>query len=97
MIRTKILKAASTSLQAVLMMKKYASLLASIYYLFNQINLINNLPGLYRNDELVLLRNTTKQKTDRIPKDIIEIYKNVGFKLKMKNKFVYHGYFGRNI
>ena len=40
--------------------------------------------GLYRDDGLVLLRNTSKQKTDRIRKDIIEIFKNAGFKIKIK-------------
>ena len=40
--------------------------------------------GLYRDDGLVLLRNTSKQKTDRIRKDIIEIFKNAGFKIEIK-------------
>ena len=40
--------------------------------------------GLYRDDGLVLLRNTSKQKTERIRKDIIEIFKNAGFKLEIK-------------
>ena len=40
--------------------------------------------GLYRDDGLVLLRNTSKQKTDRIRKDIIEIFENAGFKIKIK-------------
>ena len=39
---------------------------------------------MYRDDGLVLLRNTSKQKTDRIRKDIIEIFKNAGFKIKIK-------------
>ena len=40
--------------------------------------------GLYRDDGLVLLRNTSKQKTDRIRKDIIEIFENAGFKIEIK-------------
>ena len=36
--------------------------------------------GLYRDDGLVHLRNTSKQKTDRVWKDIIEIFENAGFK-----------------
>ena len=40
--------------------------------------------GLYRDVELVLLRNTSKQKTNRIRKDIIEIFKNAGFKIEIK-------------
>ena len=39
---------------------------------------------MYRDDQLVLLRNTSKQKTDQIRKDIIEIFKNAGFKIKIK-------------
>ena len=40
--------------------------------------------GFYRDDELVLLRNTSKQKTDRLRKDVIEIFKNAGFKIEIK-------------
>ena len=40
--------------------------------------------GLYRDDGLVLLRNTFKPKTDRIRKDIIEIFKNAGFNIEIK-------------
>ena len=39
---------------------------------------------LIRDDGLVLLRNTSKQRTERIRKDIIEIFKNAGFKLEIK-------------
>ena len=40
--------------------------------------------GLYWHDGLALLRNTSKQKTDRIRKDIIEIFKNANFKIEIK-------------
>ena len=41
--------------------------------------------GLYRDDGLLLLRNTSKQKTDRIRKDIIEIlFLKSGFKIEIK-------------
>ena len=40
--------------------------------------------GLYRDDGLVFLRNTSKQKTDQIRKDIIEIFQNAGFKIETK-------------
>ena len=40
--------------------------------------------GLYRDDGLILLRNTSKQKTDRIRKYIIGIFKNAGFKIEIK-------------
>ena len=39
---------------------------------------------MHRDDRLVLLRSTSKQKTERIRKDIIETFKNAGFKIKMK-------------
>ena len=39
---------------------------------------------MYSDDGLVLLRNTSKQKTDRIRKDIKEIFKKVGFKIEIK-------------
>ena len=40
--------------------------------------------GFYRDYELVLLRNTSKQKTDRLRKDVIVIFKNAGFKIEIK-------------
>ena len=45
--------------------------------------------GLYRDDVLVLLRNTSKQKTDRIRNDIIETFKNTAFQNRNKSKFTY--------
>ena len=40
--------------------------------------------GLYSDDRLVLLRNTSKQKTDQIWKNVIEIFKDANFKIKIK-------------
>ena len=40
--------------------------------------------GWYRDDGLALLINTSKQKTDRIRKEIIEIFKNAGFNIEIK-------------
>ena len=40
--------------------------------------------GLYRDNWLVLLRNTSKQKTVQIQKGILQIFKNTGFKIKIK-------------
>ena len=40
--------------------------------------------GLYRDDGLVLWRNTSKQKADWTQKDIIEIFQNAGFKIEIK-------------
>ena len=42
---------------------------------------------MYSDDGLVLLRNRSKQKTDRIRKDIIETFKNAGFKIEVKTNF----------
>ena len=39
---------------------------------------------MYRGDRLVVLRNTSKQKTDRIRIDITEVFKNAGFKIEVK-------------
>ena len=40
--------------------------------------------GLYRDDGLTLMRNKNGQKTDRIRKDVIKIFKEIGFKIKIK-------------
>ena len=40
--------------------------------------------SLYKDDGLVLLGNTSKQKTDRLRKDIIGIFKKAGFKIETK-------------
>ena len=43
--------------------------------------------GLHRDDGLVLLRNISKQKTVEIQRNIIEIFKNAGFKIETKTNF----------
>ena len=40
--------------------------------------------GLYSGDGLVLLRNTSRQKTDQIRKNVIERFKDASFKIKIK-------------
>ena len=40
--------------------------------------------GLYRDDGLIILRNCDGQTTDRIRKDIIRIFKQIGFKIEIK-------------
>ena len=40
--------------------------------------------GLYRDDGLILLRNVNKQKMDRMRKNIIKIFKDVGFKIEIQ-------------
>ena len=44
----------------------------------------HNHSGLYRDDGLILLRNTTGPKMDRIRKDVIKTFKDVGFKIHIK-------------
>ena len=44
----------------------------------------HNHSGLYRDDGLILLRNTTGPKMDRIRKDVIKTFKDVGFKIDIK-------------
>ena len=66
------------------MVPKSASLSVSIYHHYYQINLDKQSTGLYWDNGLVLLRNISKQKTDRIRKDRIEIFKKAGFKIEIK-------------
>ena len=40
--------------------------------------------GLYRDDRLVIVRNLTGPQTDKTRKDIIKIFKEIGFKIKIK-------------
>ena len=40
--------------------------------------------GLYRDDGLILLRNTNGQLTDRIRKNVIKLFKDTGFKIKIE-------------
>ena len=44
----------------------------------------HNHSGLYRDDGLILLCNTTGPKMDRIRKDVIKTFKDVGFKIDIK-------------
>ena len=40
--------------------------------------------SLYRDDSLILMRNENGQKTDRIRKEVIKIFREIGFRLKLK-------------
>ena len=50
--------------------------------------LANSIPkencGLYRDNGLILMRNKNGQKTDRIRKQVIKIFKEIGFKIAIK-------------
>ena len=41
--------------------------------------------GLYQDDGLILLRNTNRQKMERIRKSVIKIFKDVGFMTEVKS------------
>ena len=59
--------------------------LVRIYLLFLLPNIIDkNNSGLYREDSLILLRNANRQNKDRIRKNVIKIFKEVGFKTEIK-------------
>ena len=40
--------------------------------------------GLYRDDGLILLRNRNEQLTDRIRKNVIKLFKEIGFKIEIE-------------
>ena len=40
--------------------------------------------GLYRDDGLIIVRNLTGPQTDKTRKDIIKIFKEIGFKIEIK-------------
>ena len=42
-----------------------------------------NIVGLYRDDGLILLRNVNGQQTDKQRKNIIKIFKSIGFKIEI--------------
>ena len=41
--------------------------------------------GLYRDDGLMVLRNSTKRRADILRKDIIKVFKNIGFDIDIVN------------
>ena len=43
--------------------------------------------GLYRDDRLILLKNTKGREVDQIRKKVIKIFKDVGFKIEIKTNF----------
>ena len=50
---------------------------------------LSNLPprediGLYQDDDLILLRNTNGQLTGRIRKNVIKLFKEIGFKIEIE-------------
>ena len=48
-------------------------------------NIVNeNNSGLHCNDELILLRNVNGQKMGHVKKNVIKIFKGVGFKIEIQ-------------
>ena len=59
--------------------------LVGIYLLFMLANIIDkNNFGIYRDDGLILLRNVNRLNMDRIRKNVIKIFKEVGFETEIK-------------
>ena len=59
--------------------------LVGIYLLSLLANIIGkNNSGLYRDDGLIFLRNVNGQKIDRVKKNVIKIFKKVGFTIKIQ-------------
>ena len=59
--------------------------LVGIYLLSLLANIIDkNNSGLYRDDGLIFLRNVNGQKMDRVRKNVIKIFKEVGFKIEIQ-------------
>ena len=54
-----------------------------------------NNSGLCCDDGLILLRNVNRQKMDRIRKNVIKIFTEVGFKIEIKinRKIIFRCYF----
>ena len=78
-------KSASTSQWEVLMVQRYANLWVSTsYVVFAKIMHKNNC-GLYRDDRMPILRNANSQHIDRMHKNIIKIFKDVGFTIDVES------------
>ena len=55
------------------------SILSHLTKLINQ-----NDAGLYRDDGLIVVKNLNSQQTDKLTKRVIQVFKNVGFKIEIK-------------
>ena len=59
--------------------------LVGIYLLSLLANIIDkNSSGLYRDDGLIFLCNVNGQKTDRVRKNVIKVFKEVGVKIEIR-------------
>ena len=58
--------------------------LVGVYILSHTETIKNkNEMGLYRNNELLILRSANGQKTDKTRENIKDIFKNIGFKINI--------------
>ena len=68
------------------MMRRYANLLVFTSYVFLA-KLINKKDcGLFRDDGLLILRNVNDQQVDRMYKNIIKIFKDIGFTIDVETR-----------
>ena len=59
--------------------------LVGIFTLSHLTKLINqNDVGLYRDDSLIVVKNLNGQQTDKLRKNIFQVFKNLGFKTEIK-------------
>ena len=59
--------------------------LVGVYILCALVKLINKKDcGLYRDDRLLILRNVNGQQIDRMRKNIIKIFKDIGFAIDVE-------------
>ena len=65
-------------------MQRYAKLLVSTSYVFLAKLINKNDCGLYRDDGLLILRNVNGQQIDRMRKNIIKIFKDIGFTIEVE-------------
>ena len=61
--------------------------LAGIYLLSRLANIIDNHnSGLYGDDVLIFLHNMNGEKTNHVRKNVMKIFKEVGFKIEIKTR-----------
>ena len=66
------------------MAQKFANQQGFIYCFSQQTLLIKTILVYTRNDDFILLRNVNRQNMDQIKKNVIKIFKKVGFKIEIR-------------
>ena len=63
--------------------------LARIFIVSDLTELINqNDAGSYRDDDLIVVKNLNGQQTDRLRKNIVQVFKNFGFKIEIQTNLI---------